>query len=225
MKMNRQNAGHFLFIILLFYSFLVSSQQFDPARLSLKEKPGLLLKLDTRNSFVANRSARITGVKVGLNFDNVVKIGAGYNWLKSDISKDLYIADSHVILDTISARLKFRYLSYFAEYAFYRKGNWEFVIPVQLGFGNIFYQYDLAASERNTKKQFSVIYETNLSGHYRFLKYFGIGVGIGYRIMLFGNKTHNTNFNSPIYILKLKVFLGDLAKDLGLTKEKAMGIL
>ena len=84
--------------------------------------------------------------------------------------------------------------------------------PNRLFFGNSFYQLEKNGVTSNTRKNFSLIYELNVSGHYKIIPWLGVGLGSGYRFMYSGNSNTSRNFNSPIYVLKIKVFLGDIYK-------------
>jgi hypothetical protein len=57
-----------------------------------------------------------------------------------------------------------------------------------------------------------VLYEPYSIGIYKFTPWFGLGFGIGYRLVLVGNKTINENINSPIYVVKAKLYASELLK-------------
>lgn len=57
-----------------------------------------------------------------------------------------------------------------------------------------------------------VICETGVSGDYKLFSWLGIGMGAGYRLMLIDNKAIDENFNSIIYVLKVKLFLSEIYK-------------
>jgi hypothetical protein len=49
---------------------------------------------------------------------------------------------------------------------------------------------------------------------YRFLNYFGVGAGWGFRLVVQTGDKLGENLNAPIYTLGVRVFLGDLWRDL-----------
>ena len=100
----------------------------------------------------------------------------------------------------------------FIEYVFFRNKRWEFSIPLQIGIGNTHYEYHYG--DHKFRNNWSVIinYEASISGHYKILKWFGVGAGIGYQLMLKDNPAIKENFNTPVYSIKLKIFLGDIYK-------------
>jgi hypothetical protein len=55
-----------------------------------------------------------------------------------------------------------------------------------------------------------VNYEASLVGHYKILKWIGIGSGLGFQLMLKDNPAIMENFNTPVYSIKIKIFLGDI---------------
>ncbi len=201
----------FLFIIVVFASLNVNAQILDSIKVCLTQKPKFSAKLDNRNSFVSNSSAMITGVKAGLEFDKRFIIGAGYNYLDSEIDKDFYSVISKN--DTVNAQLKLNYISVFAEYVFYDEKKYQLSIPIQIGAGISKYTYNLNGKTINYKSKPIILYETALLGHYKIIKWVAIGGGIGYRLMILDNPTIDQQFNSAIYIFKVKIFFADIYKD------------
>lgn len=71
--------------------------------------------------------------------------------------------------------------------------------------------------ESNTKqqfnKQFILLYEPSMTVTYRFFRYFGVSAGLGYRLLLLGNKKIHETINSPTYSLGLNLFFGTIYKD------------
>ncbi|MBU0763648.1 MAG: hypothetical protein KJ607_02310 [Bacteroidetes bacterium] len=204
----------FFFTILIILTFSVKAQFLDTIREGMTHRPKFSCRFDTRNSFISTRRARISGVKIGIEFDNIFRIGGGFNWLNSEILKDIEITSGNGLTETVPGELKFMYVSYYVEYVFYRTKKWEFSLPVQAGIGTAFHKYINEGSPVKTGRKLCLVYETNISGHYKFIPWLGVGVGIGYRFMPVGNKAFDYSFNSPIYILKLKVFFGDIYRAL-----------
>jgi hypothetical protein len=52
--------------------------------------------------------------------------------------------------------------------------------------------------------------EPALAGHYQFNPWVGVGAGIGYRHMLDESEKETRDLNSPIYQVKLKIFLSEV---------------
>jgi hypothetical protein len=164
-------------------------------------KPKLVLKMDARNSFVTASYAKIKGVKLGLSFHNVLKLGIGYSWMKTDY----FIAN---VLD--SNNLRFAYGNAFLEYTFHRSKHWQMEIPIQIGVGRISYQN---SDQELLEKQWVPIWEPAMTFEYLFLKYFGVGIGAGYRLVIKSNTPIMEQFTSPIYIFKFRINFGDIYND------------
>lgn len=170
---------------------------------SLKEKPKLYFNFSTRNSFITNQYAKVRDIKAGLTYNKQFTLALGYSWLNSNFETTLK--------DGNNAKLKMRYITPYIEYSFLEKNNIEVTIPVHLGLGVSFYEDE---DKKQYNKSFILTYEPAMTLTYRLLKYFGVGGGIGYRIMLIGNNSINENFTSPIYLLKTKLFIGDIYNDI-----------
>ncbi len=207
------NFRHITLGLFILIATNASAQLIDSIAESFQYPPKLLIKLDTRNSFITSSFARIRGIKVGVDYNKTTKVGLGFSWLATDFYSNIEVKEEGVAT-VYRARLSYEYFAPYFEYAFYKHNNWEVSIPVQLGIGRSGYRY----RDANEKKQIAgrkamVLYEPAMTAQYRFLKYFGVGAGIGYRLMLVGNDNIDENFNSPIYILKAKVFFGDIYND------------
>ncbi len=184
------------------FSNNVRSQLIDSIHLALQHEPKFLVKLDTRNSFITSTYSKVRGVKVGVHYDKSFRIGLGYNWM----SNDFMVTHS---IDSFNLRLN--YISAFVEYAFYKSQHWQFEIPVQFGIGTIRYK----DKNNNTKVSLWVpIWEPAMTFEYKFLNYFGIGIGAGYRLIIKNTNTIKERFTAPIYILRFKVRFGDIYSDL-----------
>jgi hypothetical protein len=187
-------------VIALFVSSLANAQLVDSIRNSFQHKPKPLLALTTRNAFITNQLVKVRGVKAGVSFNNTTKVGLTYNWLRDDINSSF---------DT-SKFVKMNYVAPFIEYVFYSDHRFSFTIPVRLGVGKSFYQYE---NKDRVAKNWIMVYEPGMQGEMRFLRYFGVSAGIGLRAMLLNNKELQERFNSPIYMLGFKIYFDTLKKD------------
>ena len=175
---------------------------FERIKESLKHKPSIYGNYITRNSFISNYKAEVQGVLLGGTFNNQFTLAIGYNWLKTKFESTQK--------DGIQTNLKLRYISPYMEYSFLEKNNIEVTVPVYLGLG-------FSSYESNTKqqfnKQFILLYEPSMTVTYRFFRYFGVSAGLGYRLLLLGNKKIHETINSPTYSLGLNLFFGTIYKD------------
>jgi hypothetical protein len=170
-------------------------------------EPRFVAYLDSRGAFISSNGVRVVGVKAGLQYEEKLTFGIGYNQLYSDYN-------NRIVHEGIEKDVKLRYwyLSPFVEYTFYRDRRWELMIPVQFGFGESFYETKI--DSRNIRYSFVVSYEPAIAFQYRFFEVFGAGFGLGYRLMLLPNPELEETFTSPVYMLKFKVYFDDLFEKL-----------
>jgi len=196
----------FFISILSFFIFSSqgNAQLFDSIRTSLDYKPKFLVKFDTRNSFISNQYAKIHGIKVGLSFNKTTNIGLGYHWMpKRSIESDSQN------LNKID--LKFGYAIAFFEYNFYKSKRWSAEIPVQIGLGKAQYtDVDFGVTKASS---WIIIYEPAMTIEYKFLRYFGLGGGVGFRLAIKTDQQINESFSAPEYILRVKIYFGDIYKE------------
>jgi hypothetical protein len=202
-------------IVLLVLSIGETSAQLTDVS-SLKKRIRVDVKAETRNSFANTEYVFFWGVKLGLDLDRKVKFGFGYSWLQSRYFSNLFDPDDFPST-TQKAQPRFRIWSAYAEYEFYRDGGWEFSAPVELGFGNSFYQND---QQKKIGKGMNMVTMFGLNTSYMFSKWVGFGVGLGYRIVLLENKEMKDQFTSPYYQVKLKLKLGNLVNKIRKKRSK-----
>ncbi len=171
----------------------------DSIRTSFTHDPLFLIKLDARNSFISSYLVKLKGVKVGLNFNNTTNLGIGYSWLSTDF---------HSIYNSDTVKLKMHNFSTFIEYTFYRTERVYADIPVHLGVSRLTYNND----DRTLATAYALVYEPAMTIEYRILRFFGLGMGAGYRLVLYNHKQINEKLSSPIYIFRFKVYFGDIYK-------------
>ena len=197
-----------LLILFGLLSLYCQAQYFEAEiKEAMRAKPRFIAYLDSRGAFISRNGVRVIGVKAGVQFGEKLSFGIGYNQLYSDYN-------NIVIHEGIEkeVELRFWYISPFVEYTFYRDRRWELMIPVQFGFGESFYETKL--DSRDIRYSFVVSYEPAIAFQYRFLKYFGAGFGLGYRLMLVPNPELDETFTSAVYMLKFKVYFDDLFEKL-----------
>jgi len=202
----------FAFLMLLFFSLMPSAvinaqaiNLSDSLKQVFKNVPSPTIKIDTRNSFITGQSARVYGVKIGLSYGKRLSFGLGYNWLHSEIEEQIALPTG-----TVTGLIKLKYIAPFIDYSFYKKGKWEANVPVQIGFGRSFIQVKEKTGNSNLAWQSVVLYEPTMTIEYKVLNLFGLGGGIGYRIMLKNNELIDQQFSSPVYVLRFRVIFDEL---------------
>lgn len=185
------------------------AQLLDSLALFSRERPKFIAKLDSRGSFISNSNVRLMGVKIGLEHAGRFQYGVGYTFLSSPVEQ---LRTVNGIAAT-PVRLRLGYVTPYVEYAFYQRGPWEVRIPVQfgLGSGSLIYK-DADGQKQPFNRAFLLLYEPSMTVQYRFLRYFGLSAGWGFRLVLTNAKLDET-LSAPIYLFGLKVFFGDLWAD------------
>jgi hypothetical protein len=197
-----------LFLILSVLSISAKAQLFDSIVASFKHKPFPDIKFDTRNSFITARQAKIFGFKIGLDFNDQTKLGIGYNALATSFVKERVVWGNDFENYIVPSTLKFVYISPYFEYVFHRNEKWEHSIPLQFGYGYAWYEY---LSNEGVKSKFNrkpiLVYEPSMTSQYRIIPWLGVGVGLGYRLVLINNSAFDENFNAPVYVLRTRIYL------------------
>lgn len=184
-------------------------QLMDSLALFSRQTPRITAKLDSRGSFIRNSHVRLMGIKVGLEHAGRFQYGLGYTFLVHP-AEFLRTVDG---VPEVPVRLRMGYATPYVEYAFFQRGPWEVRIPVQFGLGRVSLLAGNGRDKRVVERSFLLTYEPCMTVQYRFLRYFGASAGWGFRLVL--AHTHlDEPLTAPIYLLGVKVFFGDLMRDL-----------
>lgn len=177
-------------------------------RHSFHNKPKLDVKFDNRFSFIRDNDVKTVGVKLGLSFNRRFKVGLGLNQLL--IAADRTYIEADTALDV---NLEYFYFSPYLEYVFYNSRKWEFSLATQLGFGGASYQYNNTEGKKIKLVESTVLsYEPAMLIDYKIVRWFGIGTGVGYRLIYYKSPGVAEKFSSPEYVIKLKVYLGEIVR-------------
>lgn len=189
-----------------------AAQLLDSIALFTAQEPRFVAKLDIRGSFIRNQNVRIMGAKVGLEHAGRFQYGIGYSFLFTPVQRQETLAD----VGATTLRLRVGYITPYVDYAFYQRGPWEVRLPVQIGIGggSTIYRNAQGRKERYQRTGL-LIYEPAMTVQYRFWKYFALSGGWGFRLAWQTGDNLGENLNAPIYSFGLRVFFGDLWRDLG----------
>jgi hypothetical protein len=210
----KNNFYRLLFLTAFIFCSSVCKAQLslDSLMYNLSQKPTFFFQFDATNSFVSGSGANAIGVKAGLDFGKRIKFGAGYYTMVSDIVESKYVAR----YDTFyNAKLQMNYYTTFIDYVLYDRNRWQFSFLNQFGIGNSYFWYYPNKSENKRKTETIsskpvILYEPAVMGQFRIMKWFGVGFGTGYRIMILTNKEIDHKLSSPIYALRLKLYLDEI---------------
>ncbi len=207
-----------LFLLGLIFLPILLSAQYDDERLtifedefkkSFKSKPKLDVKFDNRFSFIRDNDVKTIGIKVGLNFRRKFKVGLGFNQMFLPVEK-FVINDQD---EEVPVNLEYSYFSPYLEYVYYNTRKWEFSLSIQHGIGGANYQFTNSNGEKEKLEQSTILsYEPAMLIDYKIVRWIGIGTGIGYRMIYYRTPGIKENFTSPEYVIKLKVYLGEIVR-------------
>jgi hypothetical protein len=202
----------FLFCLGLIFVLNTKAQSFEEElKTAITKKPKLEVRMDSRHSVINQTGVKTVGFKFGIQFDEKLSFGIGFNQLWSPLSR--IITDQGI---ERRVRLAFYNVSPYVEYVFFRDDKWELSIPVQFGFGGSYYKNLEKQGAGQLRKEFVMSYEPAVTFQYRFLKYFGAGFGIGYRLMIIPNQQLEEKFTSPVLIFKTGIYFQDVFRDLNI---------
>lgn len=207
----RKHTFYLFFIVVFIHSNKSHAQFLDTLELIFKNKSSIDVRLESRNSFIENGRALITGVRAGIAFQRKLRIGGGVSWLKSDVSDYGYNLLKNNKNDSGLYFLKLAYLCYYIDFVFHKTKRWQLSVPIQVGTGMHWFQstkpYRLSGPE---KKRFLLLYEPGISTQFKIFRWFGLGADVGYRFTLKNNKYVGNKFNSPTYAFKILFWLDQL---------------
>ncbi|HYG51436.1 MAG TPA: hypothetical protein VD905_11060 [Flavobacteriales bacterium] len=198
----------FSLVVVLCMLFTKTTAQTDYTE-SFKAKRTFYFTWDSKITFISNEYAQVKSVKLGFDFGGKTKFGLGYNWYKGDIVRTLGGSGN-----PLHGNLKFRYLSIFTEYVYFLNDKWEATIPAQAGMGFMQYNKEFTKEKIPGAGGFFLTYEPASTLVFRFLKYFGAGLGIGYRlVILTGKNLLKENFQSPVLMIRTKIYFDKVMHD------------
>ncbi|MDG1477757.1 MAG: hypothetical protein P8Q14_11465 [Vicingaceae bacterium] len=176
---------------------------------SFHTKPKLDIKLDNRFSFIRDNDVKTIGVKIGLNFNRKFKVGLGVNQMLLPVEKK-FLNQENVL---VPVDLEYFYLSPYFEYVYYNSKRWEFSLSTQLGIGGASYRFtDINGKKIKLVESTVLSYEPAMLIDYKIIRWFGIGTGVGYRLVYYKSPGISEKFSSPVAVLKLKIYLGEIVR-------------
>lgn len=189
----------------------------DTPLISFKNKPTFFLTLDKTGSFVAGKGAVTNEIRIGLDFKKKIRFGIGYAALASDVVADKTIKTQVTQRDSVvPAKLSLSYFTLSGEYTFYESKRWQITMPVVIGLGSSYFNYyeKINGSYKTKKTDEGTVLLLGPSGvaTYRILRWVGVSGGIGFRHVVVNNSKIKDSFNSPIYLLRIRIFMGEIYK-------------
>lgn len=170
----------------------------DSITLALLTTPSYSMWFDSRSSFISAEPVNVFGLRYGLS------------WGKVSAYTGYYFTTYNQLKNGDSLRYKFDYISSTYEYRLYKTHRFSLTGFAQLG-GGVRTVNNIKDVGLPYKREFFMPIEFGAYGSVRFLRYLGVGGGLGTRIALFPG---GRNFSGPIYYLGFTAFPGTLYDDL-----------
>ena len=171
-----------------------------------------IFQFDNRNERYYGVSARMNGLRIGIEFERVLRMGVGFYQ-----NNAFYSFEPPSAVDSLQQSVRFGYNTFFMEWVLYRDFRWELALPMSYGSGVI----ELNNFSRgNSIPEFvgadtigrNRLLDIGLSGHVKVLPWVGIGAGVGYRQLLISDRLYRRPFSTPYLNFKVKLFLGYIYK-------------
>lgn len=214
-------SAFFLFTFLMFAAIFSNAQQgktvVDTPLISFKNHPRIFLTIDRTSSFVSGKGASTNEIRTGVEFNKKIRFGIGYAALVSDVITDKVVVTEVTAKDSVvSAQLSLSYMTLSAEYTFYESKRWQITTPVTIGFGSSYFSYFEEIKNKYLTKQIDkggvVLISSSGIATYRIFRWVGLSAGLGFRHSLVNNKKVEEKFNSPIYLFRIRIFMGEIYK-------------
>ena len=191
----------------------------DTPLISFKNKPKIFLTLDKTSSFVSGKGATTNEIRMGLDFKKKIRFGIGYASLASDVVTDKSIVTTVTGVDSlVPAKLSLSYMTLSAEYTFYESKRWQITTPLTLGIGSSYFSYYEAINGEylTMKMDKGGVALLSASGiaTYRILRWVGLSAGLGFRQVIVNNGKVKESFNSPVYLFRIRIFMGEIYKSI-----------
>lgn len=183
----------------------------------IKEKPQLYFKLNSRRSFVGGEKISIRGFRLALEFKHKHRVGLGYfdsGLLGLDGGAFIPFFDISKSPRPLKVGVDFGYIAVFYERQLHKTKKWNINFDTQLGFGKAEKTFlDVNNVLLETKKVNKPLIEATFEAKYKILPWVSASAGMGYRYILDGNdEVVRQAFNSPIYVLKVRVSISYFVK-------------
>jgi hypothetical protein len=198
-----------ILIILSSVQILAQNARVDSLKSAMKQKPRFVMGLNNRFSVVAGEPIRVTGLNLGLDFNGVMRISLGNNWMPTFQQSSRRVKRSNV-WDTIVERNRISYLGLTADYTIIKNAKWKFTIPILLGLGQHRRITDHSINSKSKVEQTVILpLEVGATAVYYIKDWIGIKAGLGNRISL--GKSFSTT-SGPYYSLGISIFAGVIYK-------------
>ncbi|MBT9146212.1 MAG: hypothetical protein DDT42_02094 [candidate division WS2 bacterium] len=183
------------------------------------KKARFIFKFDNRSSLINQYRVQLFGIKTG------VAIG------RSEFGLGVVIMPGQLNFTTpeeigkIERELALRYFDAYYEYRIYKRGNFSLDISSAIGLGRAgFKETNLLNGEETFNFQRIAMIEPGGMAFYKVVPFVSIGAGLGWRQAFARNADFKNKFSAPIWMFRVKIELGQIAKALYLRNRKIKGM-
>jgi hypothetical protein len=173
--------------------------------------------LDARQTIIGSQRTKIGGIRVGLEYRRVHRIGIGFYGLRDGIlngvSGAVELDGLPQIDSTITwAKLTMSYRSLYYERVMYFSRKLEWSLTAHYGLGKIAGSYTRAGSANleTLPEQRMQLVEFSSLGYYNLTYWCSIGVGVGYRYVPSATREIRNVYEAPIGLLRVRIKPGKL---------------
>lgn len=197
-------------IIFLIISFTIKGQFLDTFKVFLKSRPSIDARLESRYSFLNNSPTKVSGVRLGLSFRRKLRVGIGYSWLDTDVKDAKLITDAFGNLRYTNEYLKFGYVCYYADFVFHKTKRWQLSVPIQVGTGMYWTQYNDGLKTIKSKQRLLLFYEPGITVQFKATRWCGLGLDVCARLALRNTKYVGEKLNSFVLAPKLLIWFDQI---------------
>lgn len=185
--------------------------------ISKNKKWKLLFAFDSRTSRALEQKTGLGGLKIGATINKKHDFGIGIYFFKNPILRGAVLLPEEVYADaTDTTSYNFSYASIFYSPIWFRNRRFTISTPLHYGSATVTAAYKVKDIVPTVWKNYinrqSAIMEVSCVANYKLFRWFGIGVGGGYRSLLTNDKSVRKALNGPVFIFQAKLMLGVLFK-------------
>jgi len=177
--------------------------------------------LDARQTIIGSQRTKIGGIRVGLEYRRVHRIGIGFYGLRdgifNGISGAVELDGLPQVDSTITwAKLTMSYRSLYYERVMYFSRKLEWSLTAHYGIGRIAGTYTRVGSAalETLPEQRLQILEFSSLGYYNLTYWCSVGVGVGYRYVLASTREIRNVYEAPIGLLRVRIKPGKLVSSI-----------
>ncbi len=160
-------------------------------------------RLDARRSLFLNNWIAVGGIRIGVQYRRVHKLGLGFYFLNTRIFEQNFDYE----IDAELLEYDFKYNTIYYDRTLYFDKRWDLGASANVGGGNILARYQPDGTNyyvRVDEIPFSVT-ELSVFGTYNIFHWLGLGTNFGYRRIWARTPRVDKSFSSPIFAVSLQI--------------------